>query len=73
MLDDLLELFERDRTSSTSKPKPGLRGRLASLLGDDDRERHSSSERDHKRDDEDGDRRTGRKRSRDRELFEFGD
>jgi hypothetical protein len=70
MLDDLLELFERDQ-HSTSKSKTGWRGRLSSLLGDDRRERHSSSER--TRDDEDDDHRSSRSRTRDRELFEFGD
>ncbi len=77
MLDDLLELFERDRKTGT-QPKSGLRGRLATLLGDDARDSRSSSDRDQRRsDDRDGDddddRRSDRKRSRERDFFEFGD
>jgi hypothetical protein len=76
MLDDLLELFERDKKSGTP-PKSGLRGRLTSLLGNDDRDRHASPDRDRRsyddRDDDDDDRRSGRKRSRERDFFDFGD
>lgn len=76
MLDELLEIFERDKKSG-SQSKSGLRGRLSSLLGDDDRARQSSSDRDrrsyHDRDDDDDDRRSERKRSRERDFFDFGD
>jgi hypothetical protein len=74
MLDDLLELFERDRKPGTQS-KSGLRGRLSSLLGDDDRQ--ASPDRDRRshdeREDDDDDRRSGRKRSHERDFFEFGD
>lgn len=76
MLDDLFEIFERDKKSG-SQAKPGLRGRLSSLLGDDDRGRQSSSDRDRRsyddRDDDDDDHRSERKRSRERDFFDFGD
>lgn len=76
MLDELLEIFERDKKSG-SQSKSGLRGRLSSLLGDDDRARQSSSDRDRlsydDRDDDDDDRRSERKRSRERDFFDFGD
>ncbi len=76
MLDELLEIFERDKKSG-SQSKSGLRGRLSSLLGDDDRARQSSSDRDRRsyddRDDDDDDRRSERKRSRERDFFDFGD
>lgn len=79
MLDELLEIFERDKKSG-SQSKSGLRGRLSSLLGDDDRARQSSSDRDRRSyddrdddDDDDDDRRSERKRSRERDFFDFGD
>ena len=81
MLDDLLDLFERDKKStSASSAKPGLRSRLSSLLGGDDRDDRPAPDRERRRfddrhddDDRDDDRRSTRKHSRERELFDFGD
>lgn len=49
MLDDLLDLFDRDRRSRSSHRKSGLGGLLQRLTGDDD----------HRRDRDDDDRRRG--------------
>lgn len=77
MLDDMLDLFERDKTTtSSSSAKSGWRGRLSNLIGDDDRDTRPAPDRDRRPSDDrddDADRRSGRKRSRDRELFDFGD
>ncbi len=85
MLDQLLELFERDRRSSTAQ-KGGLRGKLGSLMGGDADESYRTSSRDSDprrserswdddRDDDDDDdgRRTRRSQRRDPEPFDFGD
>lgn len=86
MLDEILELFERDR--KTSRRTGGLRGRLFSLLqGEEDSPRyqqnrsrhgrHESVYRDDDTDDEtsedvyDNRRTSGRKG--DRDIFDFGD
>ena len=55
MLDTLLELFERDKKSSSSKRSGGLRGKLATILDgerDDDR-RYDDRDRNRDRDDDD--------------------
>ncbi len=62
MLDELLEVFERDRKHGAAKPAGGLRGRLSRLFGggeshsSDDR-RYVESRRYRDDDDDDDDRR----------------
>ena len=83
MLDQLLELFERDQRSTTSN-KGGLRGKLGSLLGGDADDSYRTSNRDgdrrnrerswdDDRDDDDDDRRSRRSNRREFEPFDFGD
>ncbi len=73
MLDELLDVFERDRRPDERKPRRGLRGLISRLVNDDrdghDRDRH----RDH--DDEGHDRRDHRYDDdrRKRERFDFDD
>lgn len=73
MLDDLFDLFERDK-KSTASSKSGLRGRLSTLLGADEDDRPSPG-RDRRysddRHDDDDRQRSHRKRSR--ALFDFED
>lgn len=76
MLEDLFDIFERDKRSSSRRPG-GLRGRLTTLLGSDgddrrsyDRERDRSDRDD---DDDDDDRRYAKKGKRERDLFDVGD
>ena len=67
MLDTLLELFERDKKSSSNKRSGGLRGRLANVLDgerDDDR-RYDDRSRDRDRDRDDDDRNRSRERDDD--------
>jgi len=83
MLDQLLDLFERDRRSSTPQ-QSGLRGKLSTLLGGDADEssrtsnrdsdrRHNERSWDDDRDDDDDDRRSRRSNRREFEPFDFGD
>jgi hypothetical protein len=92
MLEDLFDIFERDK-KKTAQRKPGLRGRLATMLGDSGSGSYSASSRDrddrrrdwddddrdrderYHRDDDDryDDRRSGRKRKREFDMFDFGD
>lgn len=81
MLDELLDIFERDRRKSPER-KGGLRGRLATVLGDGRDEPERAPDRSHgerdpgdHRDDDDHyeERRTTHKRKRDRDFFDFGD
>ena len=58
MLDELLDLCERDRKHGTSRPSGGLRGRLGRIFGggeshDRDDRRYAETRR--YRDDDDGD------------------
>ncbi len=80
MLDTLLELFERDKKSS-SKSSGGLRGRLASALDgernddrryDDRRYEDRDRKRDHD-DDDDDDRSSKPREKRESDFLEFGD
>jgi hypothetical protein len=81
MLDELLDIFERDKKKTSGKPAGGLRGRLSSMLdGDRDDDRRSSErrydDRDRTRDDDDrddDDRSTKRKKKRELEFLDFGD
>jgi hypothetical protein len=82
MLDNLLELFERDKKSS-GKRSGGLRGRLASALDgerDDDRRyserRYDDRDQNDDRDDDDRDdhhRSSKRKKKREFDFLDFGD
>ena len=81
MFDQLLELFERDRRSSTSQ-QGGLRGKLGSLLGGDADESDRSAHRNDNRqpgertwDDDayEDDHRSRRSKRREFEPFDFGD
>lgn len=77
MFDSLLELFERDKKSSSTR-SGGLRGRLATALDgerDDDR-RYDDRDRKHDRDDDDrddDDRPSQRKKKREFDFLDFGD
>jgi hypothetical protein len=80
MFDSLLEIFERDKKSSTKRPG-GLRGRLASVLDgerDDDRraDERRYDDRDRERDDDDrddDDRPSKRKKKREFDFLDLGD
>ena len=82
MLDQLLDLFERDRRSSTPQ-QGGLRGKLGSLLGGESYEPEHASQRANDRrrnerardddDHDDHDRRPHRSNRREFEPFDFGD
>jgi hypothetical protein len=80
MLDNLLEIFERDKKSST-KRSGGLRSRLASALdGERDHDRRADErrydDRDRDRDDDDrddDDRSSKRKKKREFDVLDFGD
>jgi len=66
MLDELLDLFERDRKPGAARPAGGLRGRLSRLFGggaahDDDDRREAESRR-YRDDDDDDDRRAAETR-----------
>ena len=73
MLDELLDVFDRDRRSAERKPRRGLRG-LISRLVNDDRDGHDR-DRDRRRDhdDEGFDRRDHWDDRRKRERFDFDD
>ena len=81
MLDTLLELFERDKKSSSNRSggSGGIRGRLASALdGERDDDRRSSERRsdDRNRDDDDrydDDRPANRRKKREFDFLDFGD
>ena len=81
MLDTLLELFERDKKTSSTPASGGLRGRLASVLDGerkDDRryDERRSDDRDRKRDDDDRDddeRSSTHKKKREFDFLDFGD
>ena len=85
MLDTLLELFERDKKSSSNRSSGsgGIRGRLASALdGERDDDRHSRERRpadrdryDDRDDDDryDDDRSSNRKKKRELDFLDFGD
>ena len=82
MLDELLEIFERDRVKSGTQPQQrGVRGLLGRLLGRGSApgaetpmqqpaaaDRYSGNRRDHDAEDDNRDR-----RRRDRDPFDFGD
>ena len=64
MLDTLLELFERDKKSST-KRSGGLRGRLANALDSERDHDHRYDDRSRERDRDDDDRYRSRERDDD--------
>jgi len=78
MLDDLFDLFERDKKHANQR-QTGLRGRLSSMLAGE-RDESSGSRRDRAwhdddDDDRDDDRRSARPHKQKREFdpFDFGD
>lgn len=73
MLDSLLDLFERDKKSSTTS-SGGLRGRLSSVLdGEHDDDHRRYADRDRTRDRDDDDRPPTRKKKREFDFLDFGD
>ena len=73
MLDELLDVFERDRKSHERKPRRGLRGLISRLVNDDRDDHDRDRERYRDRDDDRHDRRDHRYDRRERERFDIDD
>ena len=79
MLDELLDVFDRDRRSDGRKPRKGLRGLLSRLTDGDrdgydrDRERRRYDSDDRYDDDDRYDRHHDRSDRRERRRYDFDD